>query len=501
MSRCPEFPHGFQSIGLIVLCLMLGLAGGCGDEEAITDPPAPPSLPEGYPDTPDQLMDNFLAAVGEMDSLAFATLLHPDYRFLFSGSDLNVFELLTGHLTATEELTIAWNMFSGQAIPRHVLNAAATTGAGIASITFVRFDPMDSEWYEPPEDSPFQGTLRRLFNLEIHVERPGATTLQISGQQEFFVVSRDSFIADATHDYFQLRGHREIGFKGGEIEAASWGMFKLDYLTNAAPTAIVSYRELDTADPTYEFDAGSSSDTDSGLPDQPYRWRFSDDAEWTDWSAAPLDTTSYPDLPGERTVTLEVRDRWRRSNSADVIVSVPAVFPDNRTKLLANFRAAHANLDLDTYRNTLHRDYRFIFQEFDILNLGLPSDRHDRDSDLVMMANMFSGDIAPTSGSAGVTAIEVSLLGQEGSWSDSVHPDFPGASRALFNIEFTVVRPGSHTLTLTGRQEFFISSRLLELPDLTTRTYWEIVGQVDLSDQRAKAIESVTWGQLKWLYR
>ncbi|MFH1842157.1 MAG: hypothetical protein ABIF77_03035, partial [bacterium] len=161
MSRCLDRRRTVRMCFLLCCCLALALANGCGDEGAITEPPMTPTLPEGYPETPDQLMDNFRAAYSGLDSLAYAALLHPDYRFLFSGPDLNLMELLTGYLTATEELTIAWNMFSGQATPKQSvgadLSAAAGAGAGIGSITFVRFDPMDSEWYESPREFAVPG--------------------------------------------------------------------------------------------------------------------------------------------------------------------------------------------------------------------------------------------------------------------------------------------------------------------------------------------------------
>ncbi|MFH1845897.1 MAG: hypothetical protein ABIF77_22160 [bacterium] len=165
------------------------------------------------------------------------------------------------------------------------------------------------------------------------------------------------------------------------------------------------------------------------------------------------------------------------------------IFPDTEAKLLANFRESYSKLDIDEYRNILHTNYRFFFQDHDITTLGLLSDHYNRDDELDATTNMFSGEPKPNPGAIppepdpipAISNIEFSLLDPVGTWGPSFHPDFPNARRALYTIELSITRPGAKTIVISGRQEFYVISRDSVMTDGSTKDYFQLLGQVDMS--------------------
>ncbi|MFH1844357.1 MAG: hypothetical protein ABIF77_14245 [bacterium] len=177
---------------------------------------------------------------------------------------------------------------------------------------------------------------------------------------------------------------------------------------------------------------------------------------------------------------------------------------------MANFHEAYSNLDIDGYRDLLHPDFKFFFQEYDINTLGLLSDHLDRDGEIDVSTNLFSGEPIPIPGAIspepdpipGISTIDISLLLPVGTWGPSFHPGFENSRRALYTIELSVNRPGNKTITITGRQEFYVISRDSTQSDGSIRPYFQLVGQVDMSNtQKDKGLEGTTWGVLKCLYR
>jgi len=123
--------------------------------------------------------------------------------------------------------------------------------------------------------------------------------------------------------------------------------------------------------------------------------------------------------------------------------------------------------------------------------------------------NMFSGEPINNPGGVinpipSISDIEISLLEREGTWGPSHHPDFVNAQRALFRIELSIARPGARTISITGRQEFYVADRGAVQPDGTVLPDFRVVGQVDMTDTNklaGKDTESDSWGHLKCLYR
>jgi len=153
-------------------------------------------------------------------------------------------------------------------------------------------------------------------------------------------------------------------------------------------------------------------------------------------------------------------------------------FPDAPDVLMANFSVAYSSMDLDGYRNVLHPDYRFMFQQADIEYLLLPSDHYTREEELASANKMFNGQ-----GPVPISKINIDVLQPQTPWQDtgSGHPDFPDSQRRVYQIEMSIDRPGATTLIVRGLQEFFAVSRDSVVNGATV-PYWELYGQIDRTD-------------------
>ncbi len=191
----------------LLLAALLGVtlfgAAGClfSPDDDVTPPPPPPPVLQ-FPDTPDKLMANFRTAYSTMDIDAYDDVLHPDFRFLFKPEDAAT--LPTSFYIKAEELQVARNMFSGDAIVR-----PEGTVPGISSITIHTMD-RQGVWSDVgPSDPEFPNTQRALFQVAIDFARTGDSTIQVTGATEFYVSSRDSLHNGAVRPYYQIRGWRD----------------------------------------------------------------------------------------------------------------------------------------------------------------------------------------------------------------------------------------------------------------------------------------------------
>jgi hypothetical protein len=181
----------------------------------------------------------------------------------------------------------------------------------------------------------------------------------------------------------------------------------------------------------------------------------------------------------------------------DITAAKQYPFPDTEDQLMANFVAAYSARNIDGYREVLHDDFRFMFQQADIQNFGLPTNHLDRDQEIAISQVMFSGAPGP-GGVPGISQIAIQVFVPQTAWEDvGDHPDFPGSRHRIYAINMDVVRPNSTTLQVQGQAEFFVVSQ-----DSMTQggvlPYWQILGHLDQTE--TKAVESASWGTLKILY-
>jgi hypothetical protein len=413
-----------------------------------------------------------------MDSLAYSRLFHPQHRFLIGADDVASLDLASNYLNKVEEVQVAFNMFSGQPV-----GVGPGTSPAIISIHIVVLEPADAEWRADESDPDFPDVPGRLFDIEMLFERSELDTLRVTGQLQFFATSRDSVQLDgSTMPYFQVLGIRDLPSTGILGEMASWGRAKLAYLTNQAPAAVLNYAPVpDAIDPTFRFDASASYDPDSGLHSLPYRWHSSVTGEWSEWTVDPVMMECYSDHPGFKTVRLQVRDRWESAATTDLEVWVPYVFPDTRDKLMANFQSAYSGRDIEGYEHVVHSDFIFLLQPHDVDLHNLSEDYLDRQQELAIAQNMFSGNPVegPDGPVPGISQIELRDLEPLTTWHMISSGEFAGASRRVYDVEIAMQRPGAGGITIEGPTDFYLSSRESTLADETVRQYWQLRGQND----------------------
>lgn len=215
------------SKSLLLLCTTLLLASACEKDSSTNPSPSPPDLT--LPPTPDQLLAAFAQAYADRDLSAYGDLIDSGYRFRFQSEDSVHFDLPCKHLTASEELQIAANMFSGQGMPGGE--------AGITDLQFALFEPI-TPWGDA-HDPDFAGSHRCVCVIILQVERAGSTSMEIFGNQEFYAVSHDSVLSGGTvKTYWQLAGQVDLtdswwktspeGADRG-TEPLTWGALKALY--------------------------------------------------------------------------------------------------------------------------------------------------------------------------------------------------------------------------------------------------------------------------------
>jgi hypothetical protein len=208
-------------LGLIVL-LAVSMSGCLFSPEHKKDPPVPPPLIP-FADTPDQLMVNFKAAYGGMKIDDYRAVLAPNYQFILRAADVPAGQ--SDRFTFAEEMHIAENMFSGNAVQK----PDGTTAPGISGIT-VAVMTRTQTWADVGATDPdFPLTKRGLYEIQISFARAGYNTIIVTGSQEFFVSVRDSMVNGVAKPFCQLRGQRDLSNGTKATEMSSWGGVKSLY--------------------------------------------------------------------------------------------------------------------------------------------------------------------------------------------------------------------------------------------------------------------------------
>ena len=484
MSR---YPIILLLVASLIILGSLFLIAGCSDNDPLT----PVHLPEdGYlAVSPDSLMALWQTALTTMDSTMYRDIYEPDFRFHFSASDTSEFQLLTEYMTRDETVQTGWNMFSGQ----DVTNWKGTVVPGVVRIYFPVMT-QETSWAIAGEGSAYPGARHARFAIQMYVERSyGITTIFAVGSYDFYAVPRDTIIEDGTiSEYFRLLGMVAVnpGEKTGVI--STWGGVHMTYMTNEAPDAVLEVTDIGGSPlPVFQCDASGSSDADSGLHTESYSWRFKSEGVWTGWTEWTEEPTisHAPSVPGDHTISVQVRDRWGLTNASeyDVIV-IPVLslpFPGSRDQLMANFQTIYETRDFDEYRTIMHPDFLTILQENTTEEFPDVGTTLDVNEELRIHERMFSGeDVTDPQGDLvpGVLNISFDTFRALGAWTMSPANDIiPNAEWAPFDIVFLFDRGQSYTtLMVVGTIKFYVTSRD-SLHQGETKQYYQMIGQVDLT--------------------
>ncbi len=204
----------------LAVLTVIGLSGCLFDPHHYrSDPPPPPPPPMPFPASEDQAIANFKTAYTGMKVDDYGAGLHPQYVFILRPEDVLPGE--SDRFTCAEELALAAKMFSGLPIER----PGDSPVPAIAAISISALE-RQAAWAEVGSSDPdFANTRRGVYTIQLSFSRAGANTIIVSGQQEFYVTSRDSTVNGVTWPYFQLRGQRDLTI-GQKTETFSWGSVK-----------------------------------------------------------------------------------------------------------------------------------------------------------------------------------------------------------------------------------------------------------------------------------
>jgi hypothetical protein len=489
---------------LILLVAAALLAAGCSDEDPVTPDPDPEPAPVAT--TPDSLMSLHRIALEETDAGLYEELLGSDFHLQLSPFEGDFGDPPTDHLTRGEAVTAMANMCAGQP----VTNWRGDVVPGVAGFTIHEWVRADDWAPLPAADGvavpPPYEMRRAVWSLRMFVERGTSYPLLSVAGQYAVTVGRLSG-EDPDQPWF-LVGIQPL--EPVKSENFGWVGVNLLYLTNQAPQAVLTVAEQPGESwPEFTFDPAGSADTDSGLPPLPFRYRIASDPfmppeNWTDWSSGPLVWTFESE--GERTVTLEVRDRWGATDRADRTVTVSRdwlPFPGSPDQLMANFRSAQEDRDLAEHRRLLHPDFRMMLQQETVDQFPDLGETIDRVEELRIHERMFSGDdlTDPTGAFVpGVQAVEFLTFGPLADWAVTPPDDpMPGALFAPYQVKFNFSRGNQYSQLRTEGVVLFYATSRDSLHEGTIRQFYQMVGQKDLT--APKAVEGATYGTIKAIYR
>lgn len=162
-------------------------------------------------------------------------------------------------------------------------------------------------------------------------------------------------------------------------------------------------------------------------------------------------------------------------------------FPGSPDQLMANFQEIYENRDYDEYRQILNPDFVTYLQQSTIDEFGDVGPTLDVNEELRIHQRMFSGDaVNDPDGELvpGVISISFAKFRALDAWATSPPDDIiPNAEWALFEVEFLFDRGQNYsTLKVDGQIKFYVIGRD-SLYQGSPKQYYQMIGQVDLTNQ------------------
>jgi hypothetical protein len=187
------------------------------------------------------------------------------------------------------------------------------------------------------------------------------------------------------------------------------------------------------------------------------------------------------------------------------ILPVELPFPGSPDVLMQNFQTIYETRDFDEYQKIMHPDYLTILQDETIQEFPDVGETLDVNEELRIHQRMFSGDaVTDPNGNLvpGVANISFSRFINLETWAVSPPTDIiPNAEWALYDVEFLFDRGSTFsTLKVQGTIKFYVTSRD-SMHQGSLRHYYQMIGQVDLTDGSKKSSENHSWGRVKAMFR
>ncbi len=160
-------------------------------------------------------------------------------------------------------------------------------------------------------------------------------------------------------------------------------------------------------------------------------------------------------------------------------------FAGSEDQLMANFRTAYEDMDYSIFEDLLHPDFITILQNSTIQEFPDVGTTLDLAEELRIHDRMFSGQPVTDPDGAlvqAISSISFDIFEQQVTWADSQPNDvIPNARFSLYDVTFLFDRPGASTLKVVGQIKFYVAGRDSVVGGVT-KTYWEMIGQQDLTN-------------------
>lgn len=175
-----------------------------------------------FPDSPQQVMENFVTAYETRDVGEYLMIMHPDFQTILQQETIDEFPDVGPTLDRYEEQNIHKRMFLGQAV-------IDPNGDLLPGITEIAFDVIQSlgPWEATPNDDIFPNAQSALYEIQVLFNRgQNFSTLRVEGMIKFYVVSREFEHEGVTRQFFQMVGQVDLTDGHKAIESTNWGFVK-----------------------------------------------------------------------------------------------------------------------------------------------------------------------------------------------------------------------------------------------------------------------------------
>ena len=178
-----------------------------------------------FPDSPEQVMQNFQAIYETMDVGEYLNLMHPDFQTILQESTTEEFPDVGTTLDRYEEQNIHKRMFSGQP----VTDPGGDLVPGIYGISFDVLMPLDV-WQISPNEDVIPNTMYAPYEIQVFFDRgQNYSTMRVEGLIKFYVVGQEFEFKGVRRVFYQMVGQVDLTDNHKAVEGTNWGTVKAMY--------------------------------------------------------------------------------------------------------------------------------------------------------------------------------------------------------------------------------------------------------------------------------
>jgi hypothetical protein len=197
-------------LSLILVFVALFSLTGCifSPDDDTGPPPVDDPVEYPFPDTKEQLLDNYKLAYQEMDVDGYIDCLHDDFTFVFLEAEAGGIGVPSGSWGYAVDYEVMTRFFSGDSY-----QGADVLVPGVQSISFSNWE-MAGIWNDEAPNHPyFANSKRGLYNIYMYITMVGGVqTYTVNTRQNFFLTSEEEEQEDGTtRTRWYIRGQEDLG--------------------------------------------------------------------------------------------------------------------------------------------------------------------------------------------------------------------------------------------------------------------------------------------------